>query len=95
MKIQVTEEDILRGKGCGAFFCPIARAINRHLAEDYYVSVGTYSGINIRDPFGYIVENIPHTPESRTFVDRVDNSLAVQPCELELAIPEEYLRNGL
>lgn len=41
IKIQVTQDDIDRGRRCVASQCPIARAVRRAFDKPYSVSVGT------------------------------------------------------
>lgn len=82
-EIEVTEDDIARGKRCDARSCPIALAIRRAVGREYGVLVA-YSNIYL----GLDEQAVPDWRMTPPAIERwlldYDNGLAVQPFSFDL-----------
>jgi hypothetical protein len=88
VKIEVTQDDIEKGKRNQCNLCPVARAVKR-VAHIWGVgSPGVYPTERMA-PLNSIAD-LPY--KARTFVCRFDNALPVKPFTFTLNIPKEYLR---
>jgi len=79
MKIQITREDIDKGKMCNSYDCPGAVAIQRALNT---------KKVSVRERYVTVFESasyqIPTPPVLREFIDAFDASEIVKPIEFEL-----------
>lgn len=90
MKIEVTQQDIHLGHVGDNQYCAIARAVNRVLAEGYYVFVG-YKITSIKALNGSHPYLTPTPTDAVNFIDAFDKRESVQPFTFYLHIPERFL----
>ena len=80
MRIEISQEDINKGKQSDPEKCPIARAINRKKLRD----VSVYSdSITWRDQKNDLCEQ-DNTNKIRKFIDNFDHGIKVSPFSFNL-----------
>lgn len=91
IKIEVTKEDIEKGTREKCSTCPVALAVNRHLAKQFFVKAFRFSVD--------VWQNEPRTLKYYCnpghaideFIRYFDMGLPVQPFSFDLDIPSEFL----
>ncbi len=79
--VEVTAQDIAKGRKFGCTTCPVALAVARVTGGQCYVGGGYL------DVFG-VYEVIEHTDRVAAFIEQFDGGEPVQPFEFDLTIPD-------
>lgn len=95
--ITILPADIAKGLKRSCTACPIARAINRVLAPDWRVTVGTpncgiaHREVNMAEVF--TIKRLPKT--AQMFIKSFDSGIGrnSKPISFKLNIPIKYLRS--
>lgn len=83
MKIQVTADDIYRGKPCEVFHCPIARALERATGRAVYVNHVLFA---VFDEKGLKSDEYLLPREAQQFIKHYDKNEAVDSFEFEVEV---------
>ena len=89
--INVTAEDIEMGEQGKCRWCPVARAISRHLTEEWIAEVSPhyayfYPSLTALEQGEY--ESAPLTTEAHRFITDYDAERVVQPFTFPLEVPQ-------
>ena len=82
MLIEVTQADIDGGTKFDAWKCPVARAIKRHLASGWTVTVTVFSILISHD--SAVIFNIKTPPTVETFIRSFDLGSPVKPFSFDM-----------
>ena len=92
--VNVTAQDIARGVKHDPCWCPVARAIRRHIQRAVLVDVGPEQ-LDFYDNDGYLVYPRATLPsEAATWVDEFDTGFPVQPFSFEVLVPAQVVRHA-
>lgn len=88
VKIEVTQDDIEKGRRRGSQTCPVARAIKRRLKAGIKAAVYGRAGF----VKGWLRHMSDMPGKTQRFVADFDSKRPVKPFTFTLNIPKEYLR---
>ena len=89
VRINVTQGDIAAGLPNNSASCPVARAVNRKLKEDYRSKISFSCGIYIH---GVCEAAIELPKKAYDWWNKFDAGEEVRPFTFTLKLPEEYLK---
>ncbi len=92
IKIEVTQDDIDNGLQGNCISCPIGRAINRLLNQNYF-GRATYDLVKIHSkPSCGVVYVYPMPIHGGNFITSFDKCYKVKPFSFDIDIPEIFLK---
>jgi hypothetical protein len=91
--IKVTEDHIDNGRRYYCISCPIALAINEHLADGFYASVHGESSLRVvSEKGGARYAALPR--QATQFIHAFDNDRNPDPIEFPLTLPVNVLKDA-
>lgn len=99
--VQVTQEDIDRGLERDCFLCPVARAVNRLLRDDWKASVsGGWGRVYMKNEYGRASKNFQsfYLPQKVVdFIHKIDGyeDSDLEPFRFLTKLPKVCLRQGV
>ena len=85
--VEVTQEDIKKGRACDGTYCPIALALKRKIKRPCLVGVKDIDIYNPKSKYTL------HVPQIKLFVGNFDHGNKVEPFTFELQVFAEDIKD--